>query len=164
MFYIVPNPDWESDFKPKTVMEKRKMKKYLILDPILGTNKVQETNKAVCFTPILIFILFFFFNTISAETIATVNSYEITLEQLHEKMQDYEGDFDLSFFQIRDLALKDLINDQLIIIYAKQNGITVDENEVESYFINLLGNDPKLLTNGEFDYQKFKKLKKTKQV
>jgi len=128
----------------------------------------KRTNKIVCFTsflkPIFIFNLFFFLTIISAETIATVNSYEISLEQLHEKMQDYEGDVELSFFQIRDLALKNLINEQIVIIYAEQNGITVDGNEVESYFINLLGNDPKLLTNGEFDYQKFKELKKTTQV
>jgi len=101
---------------------------------------------------------------IYTETIATVNSYEITLEQLQEKMQDYEGDFDLTFFQIRELALEDLINEQIIVIYAEENGITVDENEVESYFINLLGNDPKLLTDGEFDPQKFENLKKTNQV
>ena len=126
------------------------------------TNSYQKTNKPVCFTfflkMILIFILFFFLTIISAETIATVNSYEITLEHLQEKIQDYEGDVELSFFQIRELALKDLINEQIVIIYAEQNGITVDKNEVESYFINLLGNDPKLMTNGKFDYQKFEKL------
>lgn len=101
---------------------------------------------------------------ISAYDIARIDEHYITSEQLNDKMQEFEGDYDLTYDQIYDLALEELINERLLTKYAKMNDIVVEVEELESYFINLLGNDPRFKTNGLFDYSKFNELKQTSQI
>ncbi len=98
---------------------------------------------------------------ILASPIATVNNYEITYQQLSEEMRNYEAQSDLSYAQIRKMALNKLINDQLLIIYAEKNGIIVDDLELETIFIQELGDLPRFTTDGFFDYDKFEEFKLT---
>ncbi|NQV19558.1 MAG: SurA N-terminal domain-containing protein [Armatimonadetes bacterium] len=111
---------------------------------------------------IFILILFLLSFPLRAEVVAIVDSIYITSEQLREEMltikniEDYE--------EIRNTALDNLINEQLLILYAHQNKISVDDYEVEAFFIQELGNHPSLQTDGKFDYSKFDDLKETPNV
>ena len=112
----------------------------------------------------IIFLIMFSCLNSAAEIVARVGEYAITSEQVENKLADFEGDYDLPLFELKKLALDKLIEEQLLFIYAKSHGITVSQNEVETYFISVLGDDPKLMTNGRFDYRKFQKLKSTPEV
>ena len=112
----------------------------------------------------IIFLLLFSWLTVAAEIVARVGEYAITSEQVESELSDFEGDYDLPLPELHKLALHKLIEEQLLLIYAKEKGISVSRNEVESYFMSVLGNDPKLMTNGRFDYAKFRELKKTPEV
>ena len=110
----------------------------------------------------IIYIIFIFLFPLKAEVVAKVDSLYITSEQLREEMlnikdiEDYE--------EIRSTALDNLINEQLLILYAHQNEISVDDYEVEAFFIQELGNHPSLQSDGKFDYSKFDDLKETSNV
>ncbi len=108
-----------------------------------------------------VLIIFLVITNIYAETAATVGSYKIDSEQLAEEMKNYEGKPEYSYHQIRNLALNDLINKQLLMIYAKKNGIMVVNSELEAFFIKELGTHEKFQTNGSFNYSKFENFKLT---
>jgi len=93
--------------------------------------------------------------------IATVEHREITYDQLTEEMADLENETDLTYSQIRELALNNLIENEVLLIYAEQNNITVDELELDSFFINHLGDHPRFRTEGVFDRQKYLQFKLT---
>ena len=109
----------------------------------------------------IIVILLLCITSTSAKIVAEVGSYKITSRQLQEEMQNYEGEYKYSYSQIRNMALNDLINKQLLTIYAKENRITVDNVELETFFIKEVGDLPRFQTNGSFDYSKFGNFKKT---
>lgn len=90
-----------------------------------------------------------------ATTIATVNNREITYEQLAEEMENIAANTDLTYAQIRQIALDNLIAEKVLLIHAQENNIGVDDFELESFFIAQLGDLPRFNTNGEFDYQKY---------
>jgi len=94
-----------------------------------------------------------------AETVATVGQSSITSEQLYSEIKNYNESDSLSFLEIKKIALDNLIDDQLLLNYASQSSITVDNLELESYFIQELGDMPRFRTNGDFDYYKFGKFK-----
>lgn len=96
-----------------------------------------------------------------AETVATVGNSAITSEQLYSEIKNYNESDSLSFLEIKEIALEKLINDQLLLNYASQNSISVDNLELESYFIQELGDMPRFKTNGDFDYYKFGNFKNT---
>jgi len=105
--------------------------------------------------------LIIFAVSLTAETVATVGSSSISSEQLYSEIKNYSESDSLSFLEIKKLALDKLIEDQLILNYAKDYSITVDNLELESYFIQELGDMSRFRTNGDFDYYKFGKFKNT---
>ena len=109
----------------------------------------------------IIVILLLCITSTSAKIVAEVGSFKITSKQLQEEMQNYEVEYKYSYSQIRNMALNDLINKQLLIIYAKENSITVNNVELETFFIKEVGDLPRFQTNGSFDYSKFENFKKT---
>lgn len=111
----------------------------------------------------ILVILAFLILTIGliAETVATVGQSSITSEQLYSEIKNYNESDSLSFLEIKKIALDKLIDNQLLLNYAAQNSIKVDNLELESYFIQQLGDMPRFRTNGEFDYYKFGKFKNT---
>ncbi len=111
---------------------------------------------------IFIFILFLLSFPLRADFVAKVDSLYITSEQLREEMLNIKNIKD--YEEIRSTALDNLINEQLLILYAHQNEISVDDYEVEAFFIQELGNHPSLQTDGKFDYSKFDDLKETPNV
>ncbi|MCD4795787.1 MAG: peptidyl-prolyl cis-trans isomerase [Candidatus Cloacimonetes bacterium] len=108
-----------------------------------------------------VLIIFLVITNVYAETVSTVGSYKIDSEQLMEEMKNYKGNSGYSYHQKRNSALNDLINKQLLVIYAKKNGITVVNSELEAFFIEELGTHEKFQTNGRFDYSKFENFKLT---
>ncbi|MBN2461374.1 MAG: peptidyl-prolyl cis-trans isomerase [Candidatus Cloacimonetes bacterium] len=96
-----------------------------------------------------------------ADTVASIGDYKITYEQLSEAMSLYEDSSGLSFAEIRQLCLNRLIDEQVLIIYARQNGITIDEGELDAFFIHELGDHSRFQTNGIFDYNKYNSFKQT---
>ncbi len=99
--------------------------------------------------------------SLSASTVATVGSHKITYAMLSETMEEYNDRQDLSLSQIRKLALNKLIEEQLLLIYAKQENITIDDDELDAFFIKELGSHSKFITNALFDYNKYADFKGT---
>lgn len=110
-----------------------------------------------------ILIIFFlllpvFLNTLP---VAIVDQKEISYEQLSAAMEELEKSTDLTYSQIREQALENLIEENLILIYAEKHNITVDEMELDSFFMNHLGDHPRFLTEGFFDRAKYLDFKNT---
>jgi len=61
--------------------------------------------------------------------------------------------------QLQILALKQLIEEKLFEIYAKENDITITQNEIDAYFRSLYSSQSYFLTNGKFDEDKYNKFK-----
>ncbi len=103
---------------------------------------------------LLLFILLIFMGlSLFAKVIAKIGEFEITSDELADKMEQMS----LS----KQEAFNLLFNDYLFLYYAQENGISVSDNELDDYFISELGDDPSLQTNGEFDYNKYLLLKDT---
>jgi parvulin-like peptidyl-prolyl isomerase len=102
-----------------------------------------------------------------SQIIARVGSHEITSKQLSETVetisdiQDYQ---ELGYLERREIALNQLIREQLLYNYALESKIEVTENEVEQFFVVQYGNHPRLMTNGVFDRQKFSELKRNPEI
>lgn len=101
--------------------------------------------------------------TTYATTVATVGEYRIGSDQLYEEMTHLDAD-ERSFEQLRNQALQKLINEYLIIHYAVESGITIDNSELESYFISVFRDHPRFMTEGYFDYEKFEAQKNLPEV
>lgn len=110
----------------------------------------------------LVFTLLVFFVALSplpAQVVAKVGHNYITYNQLFEEIEF--TDDQLSFTSRRELALNRLIRNELILGYAQENGISVSELEVESYFVNQFNDHPRFTNDdGRFDYMKFDEQKK----
>ncbi|MFC1887286.1 peptidyl-prolyl cis-trans isomerase [Candidatus Cloacimonadota bacterium] len=107
---------------------------------------------------IILILLPLILNTIP---IASVEDQEITYDQLTEEMESLELKSDMTYAQIREQALENLIEEKLLVIYANENNVTVDELELDSFFINHLGDHPRFLTEGNFDRSKYREFKST---
>lgn len=97
-----------------------------------------------------------------SRTVAKVGDQIITSNELLEEMQKYESKFELTYSEIRKKALRELINEKALIQYALEENIYVDDNELEAFFMQQLGNHDMFLTNDSFDYSKFEDFKNTK--
>ncbi|MCK4957459.1 MAG: peptidyl-prolyl cis-trans isomerase [Candidatus Cloacimonetes bacterium] len=96
--------------------------------------------------------------SLSAKTIATIDGENISEAMLQKRVAKFENT-DFSYSEIKKIALQELIQEQLLINYAKREKIDVDEIELDAYFINELGDHPNFVVNGEFNdtkYQNFK--------
>lgn len=104
------------------------------------------------------FIIFFLFwiSAISAQFICTVGDFRISQQELSEEMQKYAQREDLTYQQVRQMALDTLIDKYILIKYATENGISVDEVEIEAFFMNELGDLPRFQTNGVFSIVKYR--------
>lgn len=98
---------------------------------------------------------------LEADIVASVGDHKITYDQLWDTMQLFKDRYNLSLVNIRQLALDKLIDEQVLLSYAKERGISVDEDELDAYFIRELGNHSRFQTNGIFDYAKYREFKKT---
>ncbi len=96
-------------------------------------------------------------NVLKAKVIAKVGDFDITSSELNYKISQLP---DTLKFR-KQIAYRLLVDEKLFLNYAKENDITVSESELDDFFISQLGDDPTLLTNGEFDYDKYLKLKRS---
>ncbi|MDY6916058.1 MAG: SurA N-terminal domain-containing protein, partial [Candidatus Cloacimonadota bacterium] len=75
---------------------------------------------------------------ILGNVVAKIEDRIIDSEELFAEMQKYANS-EMNLEQIQQKALDDLIERNLLLLYAKENEITVEDNEVEAFFINELG-------------------------
>ncbi len=94
---------------------------------------------------------------LKAKIVAEVGDFQITKEELQDKILQLPD----SLSYKKRIAYNILVDEALLLNYAKENRITVSETELDDFFISQLGDDPSLQTNGEFDYDKFIKLKQS---
>ena len=106
-----------------------------------------------------IIITFLFIVQLSTLPVKKIGKYLITESELTQEMSKYE-DFD-DYDEMKKKAMSELTLRKLVKIYADRNFITVDDYEVEQYFLNIFSDHEKFLTNGHFDYSKYEKLKDT---
>lgn len=104
-----------------------------------------------------VFLIVIFLYSISgfSEIVATVGSYQISDSELTLEMQRIQVDHDMSFYNVRTLALENLIKKYILYIYADENAITVDDSELEAFFMLQLGDLERFQTNGFFDRKKY---------
>ncbi|MBW6515518.1 MAG: peptidylprolyl isomerase [Candidatus Cloacimonetes bacterium] len=114
-----------------------------------------------------IFILFAIHLSLSAQIVARVGDFEITVQQLSQEIEYISRDDryeQLSYLERRDIALENLIYENLIYHYALESRIEVTDQELEGYFIAQFGDLPRFSTDGFFDMQKYQTLKNTPEV
>lgn len=110
---------------------------------------------------LIFFLIFINIVYLKARVIAKVGPYTIEQQEFIDTVEKYAIDDSLNWEQLKNKALREVINNYLFIIYSDKNGITVSQSELDKYFIKHLGNDPSLQTNGVFDYDKYVKLKRS---
>ena len=98
-----------------------------------------------------VLILLFFTSLLFAIDVAKIGNKKITRKMLENKMKELKGTYE----EKSEKALTNIIDDELIIEYAEQNGIIVNEIEVDQFFISIFQNESDFQTNNKFDYQKF---------
>ncbi len=109
---------------------------------------------------IILLIALLFITSLSAEIIAAVNGIEITDEMLSLKMKAYQDSIE-SLSKQKKLALQDLINEALLLNYADQKGITIDQVELDAFFYSQLGDHPRFMVDGVFSKAKYESFKYT---
>lgn len=92
---------------------------------------------------------------VSARIVAEVGAYKITSAELEKEMLNYEEDDQFDYNTIRQLAFSNLIDKYLIKNYALEKHIYIDDDELEAFFINQVGDLPRFQTNGVYDRNKF---------
>lgn len=116
---------------------------------------------------LLILILMIAVTFLESQVVARVGDYDITSDHLSQEIgfisrkPEYRG---LSYLERREIALEQLINEQLLYLYALESRIEVTDQEVEQYFIAQFGDLPRFTTDGFFDRRKFQELKQTPEV
>ncbi len=125
-------------------------------------NTFKSIHEKIFLRLILMITIYLFCNNIWGFVVATVGNKIITSEELKSNIS--VNIHNKRYKKERKQVLKKLIKEKILLIYAENNEISVDDNEVESYFISQLSNHPKLTTNGKFDYLKFDDLKETPEV
>ncbi|MDA3812694.1 MAG: peptidyl-prolyl cis-trans isomerase, partial [Candidatus Cloacimonetes bacterium] len=104
---------------------------------------------------ILAIILLLSSSLVLAKDIAQVGNCHITSSELQLEMERLEGKQQYSYNTIKQLALSNLIDNCLILNYALENRIYVDDSELEAFFIQQVGDLPRFQTNGTFSEKKF---------
>lgn len=105
-----------------------------------------------------ILVLIGLFCNLQANVVAKIGDKVIDSEELYAAMQKYSNT-DMNLQEVQEKALEKLIEDKLLLIYAEENQINVEENEVEAFFMNEFGQHPIVCTNGKFDRSKYNKFK-----
>ena len=95
----------------------------------------------------------------NAKVIAIVGDYEITSQDLNDKISQMGDKYD--YAQAKQVAFSSIFADYLFLNYADENEIKVSETELDNYFITQLGDAPSLQTKNNFDYNKYLALKNT---
>lgn len=93
---------------------------------------------------------------LNAQIVARVGEYSISQKELSEEMNNFAEVEDLTYKQVRQMALDKLIEKYLLINYAHDNDIAVDEVELEAFFMRELGDLPRFQTNGNFSVAKYR--------
>ncbi|MCF7858620.1 MAG: peptidyl-prolyl cis-trans isomerase [Candidatus Cloacimonetes bacterium] len=109
----------------------------------------------------LVVLLLMFSSLSSSRVIAEIGAYNITSEELQDEMEKYEDSYQYSYNTIRQIAFNNLTEKYLIKNYALEKKISVDNTELEAFFIHQLGDHPRFQTNGTFDRTKFIAFKNT---
>jgi hypothetical protein len=106
-------------------------------------------------------IIIAFYSSLTANVVAKIEDKIIDSEELYEQMQQY-SETDISLQEAYQKALDKLIEEKLLLVYAEENQINVEDNEIEAFIMNEFGNHPTLSTNSIFDRSKYEKFKKTR--
>lgn len=104
---------------------------------------------------ILVLILILYSSLVFTKTIAEVGNYRITDAELRKEIAALSDHHDYIYSSIKNIALNNLIDKYLIKNYAVEKGIYVDDNELEAFFIQQVGDLPRFQTNGVFSDAKF---------
>lgn len=107
---------------------------------------------------LLCFVLLIFGFSLFGDIVASVGDYMISSNELAEEMKNLPDNEYLTYSQVRQIALDNLIEKYILMNYATGNGITVDVAEIQAFFVRELGDFPRFQTDGVFDsfkYQKF---------
>jgi parvulin-like peptidyl-prolyl isomerase len=95
---------------------------------------------------------------LAGENVASVGNYLISSNELAEEMKNLSDNENLTYSRVRQMALDNLIEKYILMNYADENGISVDDAESQAFFVRELGDLPRFQTNGVFDsfkYQEF---------
>ncbi|MCD4652141.1 MAG: peptidylprolyl isomerase [Candidatus Cloacimonetes bacterium] len=109
------------------------------------------------FLTVFLLIAFWLFAEQPEDAVVMVGSEYITTTDIENAWDTVETTRNTSYH--RQLVLKKLIEQKLLTLYASEQQIKVDTQEVESYFISIYGDHERFLTNGRFDYLKFEDFK-----
>ncbi len=102
------------------------------------------------------------YSILPAIMISKIGDYSITTEQIDSLLKvDKKSSSDQ---KARDAAYDKLKKEKALLTYALENKISVDDQEIEEYFLQKFKKHPKINTNGKFDKQKYDKLKETPEL
>lgn len=111
---------------------------------------------------LIILCLFNLCSFLAASTIiAQVGENTISFEQLAQEMRDLEDLDNLSYNDLRNIAVENLVGRELLLIYGQENNINVDDEELDSFFIDRLGDLPRFKDGDYFDFDKYETFKTT---
>lgn len=97
-----------------------------------------------------------------AEPIAQVGEYGIDSSLLYERMNSFKDAPSLE--EAHQRAMQELIEEQLLLIYAKEQNIVIEDDEVDAFFIDIFNNHPRFTTDGAYDHAKFTAAKNTPEI
>ncbi len=95
-------------------------------------------------------------NPLLSQTVAHVGEFQISQQELADEMNNFADLEGLTYKQVRQMALDNLIEKYLLMNYARENNIQVDEVELEAFFMRELGELPRFQTNGQFSVAKYR--------
>ncbi len=101
----------------------------------------------------IVWILLTMAGLLLAEPIARVGNYDIDSALLYERMNSYKNENSLEDAHKR--AMQELIEEQLLIIYAQEQNIEISTEEVNAFFSDVFATHPRFSTDGQFDQRKF---------
>jgi len=88
------------------------------------------------------------------------NRYELLWKDYLKDKTKYPSVSEKTFQKdLKRIALNQLINEKLYLIYAKENNITITDQELETIFKEIYSNNNIFLSSGRFDNQKFQDFK-----
>lgn len=107
-------------------------------------------------------LILFFATTAIAEPIAQVGEYTIDSALLYERMNSFNDAPSLE--EAHQRAMQELIEEQLLLIYAQEQNIVIDDDEVDAFFIDVFSNHPRFMTDGTYDHIKFTAAKSSPEI
>jgi len=101
---------------------------------------------------------------VAGETISWLqlqNRYEKLWKQYQEDKSQFPQLQEENYHsQLQKMALDRLIEEELFKIYAKENDISIEKQEVDAIFKEIYASQPYFCTNGQFDEKKYEKFQK----